>query len=79
LKQEIDTLLAKLRNAEKELVIIRERDIQSPKKTVITTGSRDEGKRSIIISHVDRESEGEDYGENYQEYINEDQNGQGTT
>ena len=52
LKQEIESLLAKLRSLEREVVILREQAAQSPKKTVVTT----EGKRSIIISHVDRDT-----------------------
>lgn len=37
LKQEIESLLAKLRSAEREVVILREQATQSPKKTVVTT------------------------------------------
>lgn len=51
----------------------RERDIQSPKRTMITNNSnspREQGKRSIVISHVERASQ--DYGENFNEYINND-------
>jgi hypothetical protein len=49
-------LLAKYRGLEKEMVLLRS---ESPRKTVITSiggREREEGKRSIVISHVDRES-----------------------
>ena len=79
LKKEIEALLMKLRNAEREVIELR-RSL-SPKKTIETIHSgspHDEGRRSIVISHVERAGEGEEYGENYEEYMHGDAYGAGT-
>jgi hypothetical protein len=79
-------LIIKLKNAENQLNSLRievsNRDIQSPKHSIgtkVSSSPREEGKRSIVISQVERGSEDEEgYGQNYFEYINGDGQGAGT-
>lgn len=84
LNKEIESLIIKLKNAENQLNSLRievsSRDIQSPKHSIgtkVSNSPREEGKRSIVISQVEREDE-EGYGQNYFEYINGDGQGAGT-